>query len=137
MSVGKKAGLGAGIAAAAAAAALGTYLLYGSKSAPKNRAKVKGWMLKAKGEVLSELENMERVTEGAYQDVVNNVLASYRGARNIRPAELVQLATDLRRHWKGIAASFQQGAGKAKAKSRPRAKAKGKAKPKSKASRSK
>lgn len=109
MGAAGKAGIGAGIAASAAAAALGVYLLYGSKNAPKNRAKVKGWMLKAKGEVLSELENMGQVTEGAYQDVVNRVLASYRGARNVRSAELVELAADLRRHWRNLSEAFQEG----------------------------
>ncbi len=117
MGKSNKAGIGAGIAASAAAAALGVYLLYGSKNAPKNRAKVKGWMLKAKGEVLSELENMERVTEGTYQNVVNKVLASYRGARNIKSAEFMELAADLRRHWKSIAGSFEKGKSKGRARS--------------------
>jgi hypothetical protein len=57
MSGARKAEIGAGIAAGVAAAALGAYFLYGSKDAKKNRAKVKGWMLKARGEVLEQLEN--------------------------------------------------------------------------------
>lgn len=105
----RKAEIGAGIAAGVAAAALGAYFLYGSKDAKKNRAKVKGWALKAKGEVLQELENMERVTEDSYERVVNNVIANYKGARNVSASELMALASDLRRHWKALKPMFQDG----------------------------
>src|SRR4051812_38556819 len=48
------------------AAAIGAYYLYGHKDSKKHRAKVKSWMLKAKGEVLEELEKVQDVTESAY-----------------------------------------------------------------------
>ena len=51
----EKVGLGIGLTAAAVAAA-GAYFLYGSKDANKNRKTVKSWMLKAKAEVLEQLE---------------------------------------------------------------------------------
>jgi flagellar basal body-associated protein FliL len=54
MSTNTKVGIGLGLTAAAVTAA-GAYFLYGSKQAPQNRKKVKGWVLKAKGEVLEAL----------------------------------------------------------------------------------
>jgi hypothetical protein len=93
------AGWGAGIAATVAAAAIGAYFLYG-KDGAKNRKKVKGWMLKAKGEILEKVEALENVSEGKYQQIVEEVAARYRGARNVDKAELVALITDAKRHWK-------------------------------------
>jgi hypothetical protein len=101
MSGVKKAEIGAGIAATVAAAALGAYLLYG-KDGAKNRKKVRGWTLKAKGEILEQVEKMGHVTEAGYQDVVNRVIASYRGAKNVTGPELMALATDARKHWKAL-----------------------------------
>ena len=49
LSTAQKVGIGFGLTAAAVTAA-GAFFLYGSKEAAKNRKKVKGWMLKAKGE---------------------------------------------------------------------------------------
>jgi hypothetical protein len=116
MSGARKAEIGAGIAAGVAAAALGAYFLYGSKDAKKNRAKVKGWMLKARGEVLEQLETMEQVTESSYDAVVKNVLQNYRGLRNVSAAELVALASDLRRHWKTLKPMFKAGKSTGRAK---------------------
>lgn len=131
MSAGEKAGIGAGVAAAAAAAALGAYFLYGSKNAKQNRAKVKGWMLKARGEVLEQVEKMQSITEGTYEDVVQNVLANYRGARNVSAPELAALAADLRKHWRAIKPMFQAGRkGAARGTSRKTARPKRKAAPK-------
>jgi hypothetical protein len=101
MSTVKKAEVGAGIAAGVAAAAIGAYLLYG-KNGAKNRKTVKGWALKAKGEILEQVENMQNITESGYQDIINNVVASYRGAKNVSEPELMALAADARKHWKAI-----------------------------------
>ncbi len=105
----RKVELGAGLAAGMVAAALGAYLLYGSKDAKKNRAKVKGWMLKARGEILERLEAMEEVTEKTYGNVVQQVIANYRGMKNVSAPELAALAGDLRRHWQTIKPMFKQG----------------------------
>ena len=49
-------GIGAGIAAAAIGAAVGSYFLTGSRKAKTKRV-LRGWMLKAKGEILEKLES--------------------------------------------------------------------------------
>src|SRR3990170_7547126 len=62
------AAVGAGLAAVAAAAA-GTYFLYGSKKATKHRKEVKAWSLKARGEILEQLERLFHLHEKAFQVV--------------------------------------------------------------------
>lgn len=94
------AGIGAGLAAAAAAVA-GAYFLYG-KDAAKNRKKIKGWMLKAKGEVLDQMEKMKDVSEDKYNAVVDAVSKKYQAVKSIDPAELEQMAKELKGHWKSI-----------------------------------
>jgi len=65
----KKTGKGFGLAALAAATAAGVYFLYGSKNATKNRNKIKGWTLKAKGEVLEKMEKMKNIDEADYKRI--------------------------------------------------------------------
>ena len=64
------------IAGVAAASAAVTYFLYGPK-ADENRAKLRGWMLKAKGEIMEELEELEDVTMEKYEEIVDRVMVKY------------------------------------------------------------
>ncbi|MEK7568935.1 MAG: hypothetical protein AAB497_02380 [Patescibacteria group bacterium] len=96
--------VGAGLAAIAAFAAAG-YFLYG-KDGAKNRKKVRGWMLKAKGEVLEGVEKLKDVTEEQYSAIVDKVSAKYAGVKNIDPAELEAMVRELRGHWKNIKKSI-------------------------------
>lgn len=100
----KKNGAGAIIAGIAGltAAAVGAYYLYGHKDADKNRKKVKGWMLKMKGEVLEELEKAGDVTESAYRSAVDTVAAKYNELKNIEPEELEAFIAEMRSHWNNI-----------------------------------
>lgn len=84
------------------AAAVGAYYLYGHKDAAKNRARVKGWMLRAKGEVLEELEKVQDVTESAYMSAIDAVAARYNQLKNIDPEELSSFIAEMRDHWTGI-----------------------------------
>jgi hypothetical protein len=92
---------GLGLTALAVAAA-GTYFLYGSKNATKNRKKVKGWMLKAKGEVLQEMEHMKDMSEGRYQDTIDAMADRYKMLKNVDEKDLKNLVKELKGHWKGI-----------------------------------
>jgi len=93
--------VGAGIAAVAAAAVAGGYFLYG-KAGAKKRKKIKGWMLKAKGEVLEQMEKGKEVTEETYHDVIDKVSQKYQSVKNIDPTELQQMVKELKSHWKNI-----------------------------------
>lgn len=89
-------GIGVGLAALA-----GAYFLYG-KDGSKNRKKIKGWMLKAKGDVLDRLEKMKDVSEEKYQQVVEDVMKRYEKMKDIDAEEVQALAKNLQGHWKNI-----------------------------------
>lgn len=112
----KKVGTGAIMAGIAGltAAAVGAYYLYGHKDAAKNRAKVRSWMLKAKGEVLEQLENVQDVTESAYMGAVDAVAKKYNELKNIDPEELETFIKEMRNHWNGIKKTMQAGPKRAK-----------------------
>ncbi len=101
----KTTGVGAagmvGIAATLAAAVAGGYFLYG-KDGAKNRKKIKSWMLKAKGEVLEQMEKGKEMTEETYHNVIDKVSQKYQAVKNIDPTELQQMTKELKGHWKSI-----------------------------------
>jgi hypothetical protein len=101
MSKGSKEAIGLGVAAIAAAAA-GAYYLYGSAEGKANRKKVKSWMLHAKAEVMSEIEKMKEVNEGAYKEAVAKVTKKYKAMKGMDRAELAALVATLSGHWKDI-----------------------------------
>jgi len=117
MKQNSKIGVGVGLAAAAAAAAAGAYFLYG-KNGAKNRKAVKGWMLKARGEVMDQMERLESVSEEKYRDIVDSVIKGYRSAKNASPAELAAAAAEMKSHWNSIKRSLKSSAMKAKSRSR-------------------
>jgi hypothetical protein len=101
MSDAQKVGLGVGITAAAAAAA-GAYFLYGSKNAPKNRKMVKGWLLKAKGEVLEALEKAGHMTEEEYNQVIDSIGKAYGMMKHVTKGEIEDFKKEMKGHWKNI-----------------------------------
>ena len=92
---------GIGLAAAAIATSAGAYFLYG-KDGDKNRKIIKGWMLKAKGEILQELEHMKNVDEKTYHELINTAASRYKILKNVNNKELFILAKELKDHWQHI-----------------------------------
>ncbi|MCK5026997.1 MAG: hypothetical protein KAS07_01120 [Candidatus Pacebacteria bacterium] len=108
----KKGGHGFGLALVAAAAAAG-YFLYGSKEGARNRKKVKGWMLKAKGEVLENIEKLKKIDEEDYNKIIDKVSDKYAKVKNLDSDEVYALMDDMRRHWKRIQKDIEPKAKKA------------------------
>jgi hypothetical protein len=96
--------VGAGIIAAMA----GAYFMYGAKDAAKNRKKVKGWVLKAKGEVVEKLEKVQHATQEQYEATVDTVLNKYQAVKNIDLEEVDSLRKDLKKHWRGLQAEVKK-----------------------------
>jgi hypothetical protein len=94
---------------AAVAAAAGAYFLYGSKDAAKNRKKIKGWALRAKGEVIERLENLKELNEEKYNQIVDMVSEKYKKLKNVDPEELSAMIKDMKSHWKNIQKEFDAG----------------------------
>lgn len=101
MSSGEKVGLGIGLTAAAVAAA-GAYFLYGSKKASQNRKKVKGWTLKAKGEVLEALEKAEKISEHEYGTLVEAATKAYGTVERATKGEIKDFRTEMLEHWRDL-----------------------------------
>lgn len=103
--------IGLGVAAIAAAAA-GAYFFYGSKNAVKNRRNLKSWAVKARGEVMENLEKLSDVTEQSYNKVVKDVLAKYKKLKNVAPGELAEMQKELTSSWRSIKTEVQKAAKK-------------------------
>jgi len=93
-----KAGIGLGVAALGAVAA---YFLTG-KRGEENRAKVKGWMLQIKGDVLDKLEDMKNVNEEAYFRLVDDITERYERLKKVSKPELEKINSDLKKAWANI-----------------------------------
>lgn len=95
--------ISAGLAVTAAmAAAAGAYFLYGSKGAAKNRKVVRGWMLRAKGEVLEGVEKVKHLDEKSYHELIDKVMKRYRKMRRVSDKEAAELRRELKGHWRSI-----------------------------------
>src|SRR3954462_15246802 len=126
ISAGTIAAVGAGVLALAA----GSYYFFGPEG-KKNRGKLKGWMIKMKGEIIEKMESTKDLTEAAYEKIVDAVASKYQKAGKLSEAEVRMFAEILKRQWKGI--SRKAGMKSAPAK---RAPAKKKAAPKKAAKKS-
>jgi hypothetical protein len=91
------AAVGAGIAAVAA----GAYFFFGPDG-KKHQKKMRGWMVRMKGEVLERLEEAQEITEPMYHEIVDTVAKTYEVAGKIPREEIVGLAGDLKRQWRTI-----------------------------------
>ena len=90
-----------GIAAVAAAAA-GAYFLYGSTKGISRRKVLKSWMVKMKGEVMEEIENMKDLSEDLYNSSIDKISEKYAQIQNIDRDELSNTVKRLKGHWKDI-----------------------------------
>ncbi len=95
-------GLEVGIALAGLAAIAGGVFLYGTDAGKKKRKEIKGWMLKAKGEVIEKLENLKEVNEENYHKIVDAVENKYKAVKSVAPEELAEVVADLKKSWKSI-----------------------------------
>ena len=95
-----KLGIAAGLGAIAAVA--GTYFLYGSKKAAKNRKEVKSWLLKAKADVLEKLEDAQEMSKKDYEKVIDVVGAAYKDVKNVSKTELADFKREMKGHWADI-----------------------------------
>lgn len=105
----------AGVAAGLVALAAGSYFLLGPNG-KKNRKEIKGWTLKMKGDVLEKLEKLQDVTPEVYNQIIDDVTLKYGKLKNIQAAELAEIASDLKKHWKAISKDMKAGGATAKKK---------------------
>jgi len=97
----QKIGLGVGLTAAAVAAA-GTFFLYGSKGASKNRKVVKSWALKAKAEVLEKLEKAQQMSQEEYEQLIDTVGGAYVGLKEASKVDISGFKKEMKDYWSKI-----------------------------------
>lgn len=97
-------GTALGITAALAAASAAGYFFYGPEG-NKNRKQARAWALKAKAEVLGNIENLREVSEEKYQMLVDKAVARYGKKAGVTEADLSALSGELKKYWKNISAS--------------------------------
>ncbi len=97
MSTGQMAGIGA----AAVALAATSYYLFGPEGR-QHRKQAKGWMIRAKGEIIEKLEEAKEVTEPIYQSIVDSVVVPYVGRGAITREEINEFASRLKSQWRQI-----------------------------------
>jgi hypothetical protein len=95
-------GMEIGLAVAGLTAIAGAVFLYGTDAGNKKRKEIKGWTLKAKGEVMEKLEKLKDVNEENYHKVVDVVAAKYKTLKTVAPEELDEVVADLKKSWKHI-----------------------------------
>ena len=92
---------GFAIGIAAAASAFAGYYLFGPRG-KENRAKIKGWTLKAKGEILEKMEKLEEVTENKYEEIVDVVMSKYEKLKSTTEEETQKLKKELKSRYKHV-----------------------------------
>lgn len=96
----KNGAVGAGVAIVASlAAAAGAYFIYGTKEGKKTKKKVRGWALKAKGEVLERLEKLKDVSEDSYRSTVESVMKKYDKLKAEHGDEIDMVTKELYGYW--------------------------------------
>lgn len=106
----KDGGFGVFITGAAAAASAGAYYLYGPEGR-QHRKKVRGWMLKASGEVMEKAEKLKEIDEGRFDTLLEQMEKKYKKVRAIDNKDIAKLRRDLKAQWKHV--EMEAGKGKA------------------------
>jgi hypothetical protein len=97
-----------GVAAVAAAAA-GAYFFYGPNGS-KNRKTLKAWSVKARAEVMENVEKLKDVSEKTYNETIDKVLSKYKKLKTVAPKELAEVQKELKSSWKAVRAEMGKAA---------------------------
>ncbi|MCB9805786.1 hypothetical protein H6775_01335 [Candidatus Nomurabacteria bacterium] len=96
------------LAAAAFLALAGAAFLYGTKEGKVQRKKIKGWALKAKGEILDKLEDAKEISEDNYKKIVEGVGAKYKKVKKVQDKELDVFMKEMKGHWNRIKKEMEE-----------------------------
>jgi len=100
-------GVKATIAAATVLATAAAVFLYGTSDGAKARKKIKGWTLKAKGEVLEALEKAKDTSEAHYAELVDKVGSRYSKLKTMEAGEVEAFVKEMKQHWKKISSALK------------------------------
>jgi hypothetical protein len=83
------------------AAAIGAVYLYG-KNKERVQHKLRGWMLKVKGEVMEQAAEVEELTREKYEGIVDAAIDKYKDKKAIAAEEFEQARQQLKAQWSEI-----------------------------------
>lgn len=83
------------------AAAIGAVYLYG-KNKERVQRKLRGWMLKVKGEVMERVSKAEELTREEYESIVDTAVDKYKDKKQEAGEEFEQTRQQLKGQWKEI-----------------------------------
>lgn len=89
--------IGAGVAGLAA----GAYFFFGPKG-KMHQKHAKAWAIKMKAEVIEKLESAREMSQPVYNNIIDTVAKQYAKGAKVGKAEIMDLATDLKKHWKAV-----------------------------------
>jgi gas vesicle protein len=95
-------GIGAGLVAIAAA----SYYFFGPDGKDR-RTKMKGWMIRMKGEVIEKIEDAKELTEPIYRDIIDSVVAASIATARASKEEVMEFADRLKSQWNDIVAEME------------------------------
>lgn len=107
ISAGGVVAIGAGVAALAAA----SYYFFGPEG-KKNQKKMKGWMIKMKGDIVDKMEDAQDMTEAAYHAIVDSVSSAYQKSSKVAASDVADYVTILKKQWRGISGTLKKPAKK-------------------------
>ena len=90
-----------GLATALVGAVAAGFYLYGPEGA-QARVKIKAWSLKARAEVLEQIEKARDISDESYAELVDRVTARYGKLKTVGEVEALKLNKELKRHWRAI-----------------------------------
>lgn len=98
-SMAKNVLVGAGLVAGAALAA---YLMAPPKERKKAEVKIKNWMRNMQREVASRAKAIKGLSQGKYEEIVDEVAPKYEALRDVSATEIETFARELKAHWNNI-----------------------------------
>lgn len=108
----KPAGHAGAVISVIAAIAAGIYF-FATDKGKKRRAALRGWTVKARGEVLEKLETAGDIGWEAYEQIVEQVMKQYKKAKNVDLEAWDELRNELLEHWEAIERDLKKAAKKA------------------------
>lgn len=88
------------VAAGAVAAAVGGAYLFLQSMTKKTDRKPQSWILRAKADVMEEVQKVPHISQKAYRGIIDSVLKHYGKMKDVSRSELSALKKDLEKNWK-------------------------------------
>jgi len=96
------------IAGLLASAAVGAVYFYG-KNKKKTQEKLRGWVLKVKGEVMDRVASAETLTRSQYNEFIDAAIDKYLDKKHIAESEAEKLRQNLKGRWEEIVRHVENG----------------------------